>query len=149
MKNEKQVLGVAIHGAGWVARAHAVSWQKNPHAHIVSISSRSQESAKRLATELGLTCTIHDSLDSILRDERVDILDITGPNHVHAEQGIAAAEQGRHLLIEKPMALSLNELRQLRNAVEGACPAARQIVIHNPVDHIAFCPLDSSSQRLV
>jgi len=120
MNKEKRVLGVAIHGAGYVARAHAASWQKNPHAQVVSVSSRSRESAKRLADDLDLSCTIHDSFDAALRDERIDIIDITGPNHVHAEQAIAAAESSRHLLIEKPMAISLDELRRLRDSVANA-----------------------------
>ena len=117
MNSEDHKLGVAIHGAGWVAKAHVDSWQKNPNTSIVSISSRSKESAQRLVNECGLSCTIHDCFDSILQDDRVDIVDITGPNHVHAEQGIAAAAAGKHILIEKPMALSTKDNRALRDTV--------------------------------
>lgn len=110
-------LGVAIHGAGQVAQAHAASWKKSPHARIVSVSSRSQESARRLVDEFELDCTVHGSFEDVLNDDRVDIVNISGPNHVHAEQGIAAAEAGRHLLVEKPMVLSADENRTLRDAV--------------------------------
>ncbi len=110
-------LGVAIHGAGQVAHAHAASWKKCPHAQIVSVSSRNPESARRLVDECELDCTVHVSFDDMLNDDRVDIVNISGPNHVHAEQGIAAAEAGRHLLIEKPMVLSAEENRSLRDAV--------------------------------
>ncbi len=113
-------LGVAIHGAGQVASAHAASWMKNPHAKIVSISSRRKQSAQRLADELGIDCTVGDDYGRVLADERVDIVNISGPNHVHAEQGIAAAEAGKHLLIEKPMVLSMEENRALRDAVAKA-----------------------------
>ncbi len=115
MRNGK--LGVAIHGAGWVARAHAASWKKSPHASIVSVSSRRMESARRLAEAAGLDCVIHERFDDVLKDERVDVVNLSGPNHVHAEQGIAAAEAGKHLLVEKPMALTLEECRGLRDAV--------------------------------
>lgn len=117
MNSTDKQLGVAIHGAGSVARAHAVSWQRNPHAKIVSISSRRKESAQRMAEELNLDCEVHPSLDEVLQDERVQIVDITGPNHVHAEHGIAAAEAGRHLLIEKPMSMTVEENCALRDAV--------------------------------
>ena len=118
MNNEKY--GVAIHGAGWVAEAHVASWLKNAHAEIISISSRCKESAKRLADQFGLDCTIHDTYEAALADDRVDIVNLSGPNHVHAEQGIAAAEAGKHILIEKPMVLSMEENRALRDAVQKA-----------------------------
>jgi predicted dehydrogenase len=118
MKDGK--LGVAIHGAGKVAYAHAASWMKNPHCEIVSVTSRSRESAQRLADRTGLRCTVGDDYDTVLRDDRVDIVNLSGPNHVHARQGIAAAGAGKHLLIEKPMVLSMDENRRLRDAVAKA-----------------------------
>ena len=102
-------LGVAIHGVGQVAYAHATSWLKNPRARIVRVSSRCKESAQRLVAKLGLECNVGDDFGDILRDERVDIVNISGPNQVHAEQGIAAAEAGKHLLMEKPMCVSMSE----------------------------------------
>jgi predicted dehydrogenase len=120
METSSPKLGVALHGAGSVARAHADSWRRCPNAQIVSVSSRHTETAKRLASELRLECAVYDSLTAVLRDDRVQIVDLTGPNHVHAEQGIAVAEAGRHLLIEKPMACSAAENRSLRDAVEQA-----------------------------
>ncbi len=113
-------LGVAIHGAGWVAGAHLRSWLKNPHAAVISISSRQRSSAEALARSSGLDVTIHDSFDAVLRDGRVDIVNISGPNHVHAEQGLATARAGKHLLMEKPMALTIDEARALRDAVASA-----------------------------
>ena len=114
--NDNQ-LGVAIHGAGSVARAHAASWLKNSRAKIVSVSSHRMQSAQKMVDELSLGCDVHATLGDVLQDQRVQIVDITGPNHVHAEQAIAAAEVGRHLLIEKPMAISVKENRALRDAV--------------------------------
>jgi hypothetical protein len=50
-------LGIAIHGAGWVAHAHAASWRKNPHAQIVSVSDVDRERAKRCAAEMDFHVT--------------------------------------------------------------------------------------------
>lgn len=113
-------LGVAIHGAGWVASAHISSWLKNPHVEVVSVSDRYVERAQQFVADNGVSCPATDSYDAVLADERVDIVDITGPSHVHAEQGIAAAEAGKHILVEKPIALSMEENRTLRDAVAKA-----------------------------
>ncbi len=113
-------LGVAIHGAGQVAYAHVASWLKNPQVKIVSISSRRRESAERLARKFCLNCTLYDDFEQVLRDERVDIVNLSGPNDVHTPQGIAAARAGKHILIEKPMCLSMEENRALRDAVARA-----------------------------
>jgi len=113
-------LGVAIHGAGGVARAHAASWKRNPRAEIVSVSSRRRQSARCLADAFAPGCTVTDDFDQVLRNERVDVVNISGPNHVHAGQAIAAAGAGKHLLIEKPMVLTADENRALRDAVAEA-----------------------------
>jgi len=118
MSTSDRKLGVAIHGAGEVAYAHAASWKKNPHVRIVSVSSRSRASARRLADTLQLDCTVHDSYELVLKDDRVDIVNLSGPNYVHAEQAIAAAETGRHVLVEKPMVLSMDENRALRDTIQ-------------------------------
>ncbi|NUQ64834.1 MAG: Gfo/Idh/MocA family oxidoreductase [Pirellulales bacterium] len=113
-------LGVAIHGAGQVAYAHAASWLKNPHVKIVSVSSRKKESAQKLVDKVGLDCEVGDDFDRILKDGRADIVNLSGPNHVHTPQGVAAAQAGKHILMEKPMCVSMEENRALRDAVAKA-----------------------------
>jgi predicted dehydrogenase len=113
-------LGVAIHGAGWVAGAHAASWRKNPHVQVVSVSDLFKDRAQRLVEAHGLEASVRDDYDEVLGDDRVDVVDVCGPSHVHAEQGIAAAEAGKHVLVEKPVALSMDENRRLRDAVARA-----------------------------
>jgi len=115
MQNGK--LGVAIHGAGWVAGAHVLSWKKNPHVQVVSVSDISLERARQFADTNGLECAIRGNYDDVLADDRVDVVDVSGPSHVHTEQGIAAAKSGKHVLVEKPIALTMEENRALRDAV--------------------------------
>ncbi len=120
MNDSVRKLGVAIHGVGDVAYAHAASWRKNPHVEIVSLSSRRPESARRLADRYELRCPIYERFEEVLQDPRVDIVNISGPNHVHAAQAIAAVESGRHVLVEKPIALNTADNRALRDAVAKA-----------------------------
>jgi predicted dehydrogenase len=113
-------LGVAIVGAGQVSYAHVASWLRNPHAEIVWIVSRRLESARRLADKFGLPCRVGTDFQAVLDDPRVHIVNLSGPNHVHTPQAVAAARAGKHLLVEKPMALSMEENRQIRDAVAAA-----------------------------
>jgi predicted dehydrogenase len=113
-------LGVAIHGVGQVSYAHAASWLKNPDTEIVRVTSRRKESAQRLVDKLGLDCAVGDNYEEVLADDRVHIVNLSGPNHVHTEQGVAAAAAGKHILMEKPMCISMEENRALRDAVQKA-----------------------------
>jgi predicted dehydrogenase len=113
-------LGVAIHGAGQVASAHAASWLKNPHVKIVSIGEPCRERAERLRAKHNIDCAIHERFEDLLGDKQIDIVNLSGPNQVHTPQGIAAAKAGKHVLVEKPMCLSMDEARALRDAVAQA-----------------------------
>jgi predicted dehydrogenase len=117
---DAEKLGVAIHGAGWVAGAHAAGWVRNPYARVVSVSDLRKERAAQLAGRLGLDCAVRDRYDEVLADPQVDIVDICGPSHVHAEQAVAAARAGKHILVEKPIALTTDENRAIRDAVARA-----------------------------
>ncbi len=98
----KDVLGIGIHGAGWVASAHAAAWKKNPHARIVSVGDLHREIAEKFVQDQDLDCRIHDRFEDLLADPEVDIVDICSPNQVHVPQGVAAAEAGKHILVEIP-----------------------------------------------
>ena len=118
MQNGK--LGVAVHGAGWVAHAHARSWLKIPHVRIVSLSDLHRERAEQMSAELGVDCRVRDDYQQVLGDKDVDVVDICSPSHLHAEHGIAAAQAGKHLLVEKPIGLTIEEIGALRDAVAKA-----------------------------
>jgi predicted dehydrogenase len=114
-------LGVLVHGAGWVSTQHIQAFQHNPHTEVVAISSRQLESCRRRAEEAGLAgAALYDNYEKALRHEGVDIVSVCTPQHLHAENAIAAAEAGKHVVIEKPVANSLEELRKMRQAVRKA-----------------------------
>jgi predicted dehydrogenase len=117
---EKQ-LGVLVHGAGWVSGEHIKAFQNNPHTQVVAISSRTMESVRRRVEEAGLAAiSMYTDFDQALRHEGVDIVSVCTPQHLHADNTIQAAEAGKHIVIEKPVANSLAELRSMRDAVRGA-----------------------------
>jgi predicted dehydrogenase len=114
-------LGVLIHGAGWVSTQHILAFQRNPHTQVLAISSRKLESCRKRAEEAGLKgAALYDNFDKALRHEGVDIVSVCTPQHLHAENVLAAAEARKHIVIEKPAANSLEELKAMRDAVRKA-----------------------------
>jgi predicted dehydrogenase len=116
----KKKLGVLIHGGGWVSSQHLQAFVNNPGAEIVAVSSRTREGARRCADQAGLDVPCLDDFAAALRRPEVDIVAIGTPQHLHAGEGIAAAGAGKHILIEKPAAQTLPELRAMIDAVRAA-----------------------------
>jgi len=127
--------GVAVHGAGWVSGEHIKAYMKNPHCEVVAISSRREESARQKACEAGLDCRIYTDFDQVCADPEVQIVSICTPNHLHAQETIKAARAGKHILIEKPVALNLPDLRAMHKAVrEAKVKTVVSFVLHwNPL----------------
>ncbi|MHC4797793.1 MAG: Gfo/Idh/MocA family protein, partial [Planctomycetota bacterium] len=113
-------LGVAVSGTGWVATAHAACWIKSPQADIVAVFDPQKGKAQRFVDDLKLDSRICSSFEDLLKVDGVDVVSVSGPHHVHTPQGIAAAEAGKHVFIEKPICLSMEENRALRDAVDKA-----------------------------
>jgi len=110
-------LGVGIHGAGNVSTQYIEAFTHNPHTAVRMITSRTAEAARQRAAAYGLDCGCGDRLDDILARPDVDIVVICTPNHLHAQEAIHAARAGKHLVVEKPVALTLPDLRALVAAV--------------------------------
>lgn len=110
-------IGVAIMGAGAVSREHAKAYLKNPHTRIVGVCSRREESARRLVEELGLECVLYPDYEALLADGRVNAVSICVPNFQHARLATQAARARKHLVLEKPVGINLEEVRALRQTV--------------------------------
>lgn len=113
-------LGIGIVGLGWVAEQHLSAWRANPHCDVVALCSRDLAKAQAWAQQHGLSSRAYDQYEAMLRDERVDVVSICTINDQHGPQAIAAAEAGKHVLIEKPAAMDLEELRRVTRAIERA-----------------------------
>jgi len=113
-----RLLGAAILGTGDVSGEHIKAFTRDPRTEVRAILSRDRARAAAKAAACGLTgCRAYDDLDELLRSPDIDIVSICTPHHLHAAQGVACASSGRHLVVEKPIALSLDELRRLDRAV--------------------------------
>ena len=112
--------GVGVFGIGWVAGEHIKAFEQNPHMEVKALASRRRQSAQKAKDGLGLNCDILDTFEEMLQRDDIDIIDICSPNILHAEEAIAAAQTAKHVVIEKPIAMNLTELKAIRQAVTEA-----------------------------
>jgi predicted dehydrogenase len=113
--------GIGVIGTGWVAGAHIENFKKLPGCEIKAVLSRSLERAESKIKEHGLTgATPYSEQEAFLANKEIDIVVICTPHPLHPQETIAAAKAGKHIVIEKPVALCLKDLKEMLKAVEEA-----------------------------
>src|SRR6478736_3323692 len=112
---------VGIVGYGWAAGAHLTALARIPNVEVVAICTSRADVADQLRGR-GASAKIEivRDVDELIARDDIDVVDICSRSNLHAAQGIAAARAGKHVNIEKPIALSLGELRDLQRAVAEA-----------------------------
>jgi predicted dehydrogenase/threonine dehydrogenase-like Zn-dependent dehydrogenase len=111
-------IGVALVGAGNLARwAHLPNLKKTPGVRLRAIHSSSGARGKSYALRFGAEYCSSDYAE-ILADPDVQVVVIVSRNPQHAPQALAALRAGKHVFVEKPMALTQEECRELSQAVE-------------------------------
>ena len=115
---EKDSLGIALAGSGNLARwAHLPNLKKYPHASLRAVHSASGVRGKSVGVRFGAArCTTE--YGEILQDPEIDVVIIVSRNQHHAPQALAALQAGKHVFVEKPMALKEDECRDLYHAVQ-------------------------------
>ncbi len=102
---------VAVLGAGFMGGTHAQAWHALPEVELTTIYAKSAARAAPLAESLGTGWT--DDLGSILSDAAIDVVDICLPSPLHREAAEAALVAGKHVLLEKPIALTELDARAI------------------------------------
>jgi len=113
-------LRVGIVGLGWAAGAHIETFKHVRGAQVAAVCSRRGHDPADLEKAYGLPLAVYDDFGRMLADETIDVVDICSPPWLHAEQAIAAARAGKHVLIEKPISLRWEEAKKVRDAVRKA-----------------------------
>ena len=112
--------GVGLLGAGWVAGEYVKVFRDHPLTEVVGIYNRTPGKAARLLQAHGVEGTEYATLDDFFADERIQIVVSCTHPDVRAEHCIRAAQTGRHIVIEKPVALTRPETAAIREAVSKA-----------------------------
>ncbi|MDN3025555.1 Gfo/Idh/MocA family oxidoreductase [Streptomyces sp. S.PB5] len=120
-------LGVAVIGFGWMGRVHTQAYARVPHHYpqlglrpeLVTVAEEVPGRAEEAAAQFGFASTTRDWRD-VAADPRVRAVSITAPNFLHREIGVAMAEAGKHIWIEKPVGLGEQDARAVADAVGKA-----------------------------
>ncbi|MFI9545725.1 Gfo/Idh/MocA family protein [Streptomyces sp. NPDC052016] len=122
-----ETLGVAVVGFGWMGRVHTQAYARVLHhfpgltvrPELVAVAEEVPGRAEQAAAQYGFVSTSRDWRE-IAADPRVRAVSVTAPNFLHREIGVAMAEAGKHLWIEKPVGLTADDARAVADAVAKA-----------------------------
>lgn len=115
-----QKKGFGILGAGMISGLHADAITKSAKAELVAICDVNVTNARKLADKFAPAATVYASFDELLQNPRVEVINIVTPNHLHTEFVVKAAAAGKHVLCEKPPAMSLAETDRMLAACRNA-----------------------------
>ncbi len=107
-------VGMAIAGSGMIAATHLLALREIPEARIVGAWSRSPDKTRRFAEGHGIRG--YATYDELLGDPEVDAVIICLPSGYHAEYGMRAASAGKHVIVEKPIDVTVAKARALIEA---------------------------------
>src|SRR6476469_10279416 len=110
------MLGVGILGAGFFGAFHARALAAIEDISVVAVCAENQTLAEAFAAEHG--GKPYGDWRAMLDDASVDAVAITAPHHLHCPLAVAALQAGKHVLLEKPMALSVAECSRIIAAAE-------------------------------
>jgi predicted dehydrogenase len=135
-EGEVPVVGVGMLGYAFMGKAHSNAFKKLPYMmyppvaipELVAIAGRNEEAVIAAAARYGYKRAYTDWRD-MLADDEVKLFDNGGPNDTHAEPSIAAAEAGKHVLCEKPLARTAEEAKTMLDAVQKA--GVKHMVAYN------------------
>ncbi len=126
MTSEHEI-GVAVAGFGWMGRVHTQAYARLRHHYpelalhpvLRTVAEEVPGRAEQAAAQFGFTATTRDWRD-LLADPGVQAVSVTAPNFLHREMGVALAQAGKHLWIEKPVGLSAADAQAVAAAAAAA-----------------------------
>jgi len=123
-KHTKKQVGFAIVGVGELAEGQLLpAFKECQHATVVALVSDDEEKTKALAKEYGINeenIYNYENFDNIASNKEVEVVYIVLPNSLHKEFTIRAAQAGKHVLCEKPIAATTEDAQQMITACKNA-----------------------------
>ena len=133
---------VGVIGYGWAAGAHIDAINATDKAQVTAVYSSRKLDDAEVSKKHGTKIKTYTDLDKMLKDKSIHVVDVTSYPSQHSAQAIAAANAGKHLILEKPMANTLKECRDIvaaaeKNKVKGCvcfeCRFSNQFTVTNSV----------------
>ena len=113
------IIRAAIVGCGRISDLHELGYRGREDAHIVAVCDTNQGRLRAKAKEWGVEKTFTD-YHKLLQDPEIDLVELLVPHDLHAEMTIAACQAGKHVSVQKPMAITLAEADRMIAAAEQA-----------------------------
>ena len=113
-------LNVGVVGLGWVAGAHINTFKHVKGLKPAAVCSRRKLDAASVSAEHGVPLKVYNDYSAMLKDPSIDVIDICTPHPMHPDEAVAAANAGKHLIIEKPISITFEDLKRVRDAVNKA-----------------------------
>ncbi|WP_077328969.1 Gfo/Idh/MocA family protein [Virgibacillus siamensis] len=140
---------VGMIGYQFMGKAHSHAYRDLPFYFeqevvpvLQAIAGRNEEKVKKEAEKLGFL-SYETDWKKLIEREDIDLIDIVTPNNTHAEMAIAAAESGKHVLCEKPLALTAEQAERMYQAVK------KNRVIHMVTHNYRFAPAVQYAKKLI
>jgi len=121
----KKTLNIAMIGGGFMGRAHSNAWMKVtkffdlPYDVNLKVVAGDKNRLEKFADNWGFEEVSYDWRETVKRDD-IDIVDIVTPTYMHAQMAIEAAKNGKHIICEKPCALTYDECMEMAKAAKEA-----------------------------
>ncbi|MBS4218680.1 Gfo/Idh/MocA family oxidoreductase [Bacillus sp. FJAT-49711] len=145
----KKKVRIGMVGYKFMGKAHSHAYRDLPFYFdcdvepvLQAVAGRDEEGVKEAAEKMGFA-TYETDWRRLIEREDIDLIDIVTPNNTHAEIAIAAAEAGKHILCEKPLALTLEDAQRMYNAVK------KNNVIHMICHNYRFAPAIQFAKKLI
>jgi len=106
-------------GLGWIGSEHGRNILANKNAELAAVSDTDPEHIRCFFQQNNFKCETYANYRDLLKSD-IDAVVVASPNSFHAENCIEAAKCGKHIFCEKPMAITLDDCRRMREAVEKA-----------------------------
>jgi predicted dehydrogenase len=117
--SDSKVLGVGFIGCGRISDLHALAYKDFKKARIVATCDKSEARARDKAKAWGAQ-NYYTEYNKLLKDPNVDVVEILLPHFLHREVAVAVAEAGKHVSVQKPMAMDLKEADEMVSAARRA-----------------------------
>ena len=134
---------VAIIGAGFSANIHAESYNRFvPDAELVAVCARDAQKTERFAAEHRIA-KAYCNYDQLLAESGAEVIDICVPNYLHHEICMKAAKAGKHVIVEKPLAITIEQA----NEMIAACKQSGKLLCY--AEELCFAPKYEKVRKLV
>lgn len=121
------MINFAIAGCGRVAAVHAEAIRQAQGARLLAVCDINEECLYPFAQNYGAESAFTD-FRAMINDPAIDVVNICTPNALHAEMAIQAMEKGKHVMIEKPMALSVSDADRIIETAKNTMSKRRSFI---------------------